>query len=709
MKLYFKLICLLVFFSQIGLNANNRTKRSSNKITIKKETNQQSQPVYFAANLKEFLDALGANRTIIITNDIYIKEELNQVVTDTSKFFMKQPNANGIGGQPKYNNEFYAIEGAYWSSVATKESLTKNNFSEFIKDEIKLVVKKAHNLTIMTNNSSSIIMTQSEDEVISFEDLTNFTLLNLSIFHEIETDGGCGEFAPVIAFKNATHITVDNCKLNGSGTEGIHTNNVNGLTVVNTDVFNCNKRGFSFEKSKGIIISNCTIYSNTLTNSPSIFYLIESEVQILKTSITSNTSDTSAPMVYKDDKSTITFKECYIAENTNFTITPEIMAGTIKNPVEISEKEGIYTPYKNYFVNAKSGLNYRATPKGKIVGKFPINTKVTVIKYTKVFDEITDDGKVLKGEWVGIQQKTDTVYVFNSFLSSSPTDLELKIYELSPYYKEENGDTRTAFVNLSDTYFSSIKYDNMLLNQEITSDTIVLNLKQRALFLKKINISDADTIFIYEIENDTVYSYNVKNLPLIACVNIYVGASENESDFEFGFDLGKLTINYSNFVYVGKENPFQTKQLKPMVWKTIANKDFPIKFDAKVVNKDIRSWFDGVIPEKSYIFKDNNYNYFIQNLERDGSVNYRYMVVLNATSNELIFSDVLIDSEGSYLIPLNTEDNENAYNEIQWSGALFKDKPVVTFGYEGYSFGCPSITLISKTAPPISILCDNRH
>ncbi len=71
------------------------------------------------------------------------------------------------------------------------------------------------------------------------------------------------------------------------------------------------------------------------------------------------------------------------------------------------------------YINAPSGLNYRDKPKGKSLGKFEHNQKITIVERTEVFSEITDDGDKVKGEWVGISLEKDTVYVFDGYLAAA--------------------------------------------------------------------------------------------------------------------------------------------------------------------------------------------------------------------------------------------------------------------------------------------------
>ena len=160
---------------------------------------------------------------------------------------------------------------------------------------------------------------------------------------------------------------------------------------------------------------------------------------------------------------------------------------------------------------------------------------------------------------------------------------------------------------------------------------------------------------------------------------------------------------------MGKENPFVTGGLKPMVWSEIQSEEFPLKFDPQIVPVRNRRWFKDYIPNKSFKFLDKNYAYYIQSLAKDGKVKHKYLVVIETLTDEIVFNNVLIDMEGTYLKPLMIE-NSGSMNEIfQWTGKLFKNKPPIIYGLIGHSFGCPTIDFLSIEEPSIIILCDNRH
>lgn len=391
---------------------------------------------------------------------------------------------------------------------------------------------------------------------------------------------------------------------------------------------------------------------------------------------------------------------------------------TIKQLTETSnaiKKENIPQEQYDYlFVIAKSGLNYRDTPKGKVLGKFPLNTQLKIIKSTKIQDQISDEKEIIKGEWVATEKDKDTVYVFNGFLSHTYLMSDIKLYDFSPYYKENNGDIRTAFLNLSDTYFENTYNENssrekpsILTENDILKDTIKLNLNQRKTLLQNTTISEADRVFIYTIQDAKTTILKVKDLPVIACINIYSSGSSDykkeELDYELGFDLGHHA--QGDFVYVGQNNPFLSEKLTSIIWKKTDKPPFPENINPSIK----KQWLNNRTKKGNYYtFSNNNLEYFIQDIERKNLPSERYLVVINSQSNEVVYNKIYSESESTYLVPLQTNENDRGYGS-QWTGNLFKNKKTVLFGLLSHSFDCPSVTVLDNTEPAVRILCDNRH
>jgi len=242
--------------------------------------------------------------------------------------------------------------------------------------------------------------------------------------------------------------------------------------------------------------------------------------------------------------------------------TPEANVEIAEKKEAVSLKDSIDNPPKPiiphhdeyYYVGAKSGLNYRKTPRGKVLGKFPLNTVLKVIEHTDISEEITDDGKTIKGEWLGIEQEKDTVYVFSGFLSSSLTYSESKVY-FARWYSKYQDEIIEGFINLSESYPWDYETDvlTILPKRKFGKDPIQFDSHLKDKFLKKMSISTRDTAFIYNPRTDSVYKFAVNNLPVIAWINVYARGRENlkEYDYEIGFDLGNsYDVAGENFVYI---------------------------------------------------------------------------------------------------------------------------------------------------------------
>ena len=376
-----------------------------------------------------------------------------------------------------------------------------------------------------------------------------------------------------------------------------------------------------------------------------------------------------------------------------------------KDKTTISKQPIAKKHYEIYYVSAKSGLNYRQSPKGAVLGKFPLNTKLAVIDYPKIEDQIKDGNKIIKGEWFGVEKELDTVYVFNAFLSLDYTHSDLKIYRASPYDKENDGRHRTGFLNLSESFFTNDYYkdgkENTILSKPLSKDTIRLNSKQRKTFLKRLKISESDTIYIYEINSGNISTFKVKDLPAIACLNPYFDSyyqkTAYESDYQIGLDLGKkFTGKWENFAYVGTHNPFQNGKLKPIIWSEIKSDTAIEKF------KQLTSYFPKFLQSSYGNFYEFNQDdmYYLLNLSR--------LIVIDKAEKQIVFEKTFQEGEGCSLTMPKMEND--SINEIsQYTGKLFKNKPSVVFGFQYFSFGCESIQFISGTEPSIYLLCDNRH
>lgn len=279
--------------------------------------------------------------------------------------------------------------------------------------------------------------------------------------------------------------------------------------------------------------------------------------------------------------------------------------------------------------------------------------------------------------------------------------------------------TDVAFVSLSDIYplndtaSDTLALPNIEKMEKKAAKYFTLEKKYRNHFLSKTNISENDSLFVYDYAKNKLASFAIKNLKAAAWLNGY----SSEEDWPYpkyyymiGFEISKQSLKgfsdyYSDvIVYAGKENPFANEPLKPIVWKKIPGKDYP----SKPMKKEDRALLKSTVAGNTYLYNTATYQYFLQDyLDSDKIIYARRLLVTNSKTKEIIIEKLYSQSEGTSPAPLNGENGDHSFD--QYTGKLFKNKPPVVFGFQYESFGCPAISLIDKSNEDIYIQCDNRH
>lgn len=277
--------------------------------------------------------------------------------------------------------------------------------------------------------------------------------------------------------------------------------------------------------------------------------------------------------------------------------------------------------------------------------------------------------------------------------------------------------TDVAFVSLSDIYplddtaSDTLALPNIEKMEKKSAKYFTLEKKYRNRFLSKTNISETDSLFVYDYAKNKLASFAIKNLKAAAWLNGY----SSEEDWPYpkyyymiGFEISKKSLTglsdyYSDvLVYVGKENPFTNKPLTAIVWTKIPSKEFP----SKPIKKEDLDQLKNKVSGNTYSYKTEDYHYFLQEYLESREVTGRRLLVVDSKTKDIIIEKMFIDGESLSAAPLNDKNNDVA---VQYTGKLFKNKPPVVFGFAYESFGCRAISLIDKSNEDIYIQCDNRH
>ncbi len=351
-----------------------------------------------------------------------------------------------------------------------------------------------------------------------------------------------------------------------------------------------------------------------------------------------------------------------------------------------------------HYVTAKSGLNYRKEAKGKILGKFLLNTEVKIVERTGVFEEIKDQGHHLQGEWVGVTSKVsiEKVYVFSAFLSVEKYETPFNIYDVQTYREKKKDE---YFIILSDGY-NWEEIEDMNLNEKVSN-------KHRELLLYNIGIKETDKVFIYSYILNKIMIFKVNELSLIAKEDPYAGYDYIAFDLKNKIQKGDIDEYTSSYVYIGKDNPFKKGEMKPIIWKKIENKMFP---SVQIKGNDFNQPY--VFKESDtleyYSFINKNYKYYLKIKNKKHMYSQAFHLVVKL-KGQVVFNEFYHSSEGATPAPLAFKTKKNKQHYEQWTGKIFKNKPPVILGFMYYSFSCLGIDFLDESEKSMRVKCDARH
>ncbi|WP_314238295.1 hypothetical protein [Capnocytophaga leadbetteri] len=292
--------------------------------------------------------------------------------------------------------------------------------------------------------------------------------------------------------------------------------------------------------------------------------------------------------------------------------------------------------------------------------------------------------------------------VYDSLSIINPKISNMKMYRTSGF-----------FLNLSESVFEGDGLpDSFITASEKKKNSFPLDSKRRDFILKKAGIKETDSIFIYQIDTDSIMRFPVKNMKAKAYVNAYNEGDEQVDSFEYGLIVDNQDKSYKgsngfNYTFVGQENPFQVGKKFEIKWKEIPQSKFPYK-----INPNLLAVRTDCFPfSKAYSFSKGNYNFYVQTFKKEMEITAYYVIIEDIQEKKIIFEKAYTYYEfEEELFPLNAEGVEDVdYYFHQWAGEILKGKPMVLYGFFGPAFGRDIIEFVSNKEPIIEVLIDNRH
>lgn len=302
-----------------------------------------------------------------------------------------------------------------------------------------------------------------------------------------------------------------------------------------------------------------------------------------------------------------------------------------------------------------------------------------------------------------------TIFLLCFLLSSFLQAEALRILPLSRTPVSEN-----LFIDLSDERFwesETIKINPSKRYRKgkkdiHDQDSYKLTYKKSSKVLKALDIKLSDSVFIYDLELNKVKVFKVKNhLPLLTFQGPY------DSEYYVGFEINKKMLSmkdvyqdHNYLVYVGKTNPFNTKEMTKILWEKTTNDSFPMGIFNEKLNLE-----NSEIKKESYQFSNKKLDYYLYYLLLKNDVESQHYEPINfiqvkQKDGKIVFELFRRSSESASVSPFSEESNN------QWAGKLFKGmSPIYYNSSPAFSFGCPSIYLMDNLDKHISLLCNNRH
>jgi len=200
-------------------------------------TNKHYDKQIVVHNGKEFLDALGSDREIIIDEDVQIN--LTELLKDSD--FGQKPNRLVV------ENVFSDVDGDVEAVV-----------SEEVFDGRQMVLTNMKNLAILGRKGAILVAEPRYSYVLVLNFCENVVIDNLILGHTFDgyCDGG------VVFVDQSQDIVINHCDLFGCGTYGVVTERAKRLTVMNSLIRHCTYGIATLNNSQQLTFYNCDIFAN---------------------------------------------------------------------------------------------------------------------------------------------------------------------------------------------------------------------------------------------------------------------------------------------------------------------------------------------------------------------------------------------------------------------------------------------------------------
>lgn len=207
--------------------------------------------VYVRKDSADIDDILFKYRYINTVNVSNIRE-LYEAINDNTRIILEAGtyNISQLPFEQRYNNKINHTEG------------DGDPWVDEFYDKDTICVSSVNNLLIEAKEGASVtICTEDAYEApLSFQSCNNVTLSGLTLGHEVEP-GSCS--GAVVFLDDVNMVTIEDCRLYGSGTYGIAANYSHNINVNDTEIYECTYGLVNLYYTDNATFRDCSMHDST--------------------------------------------------------------------------------------------------------------------------------------------------------------------------------------------------------------------------------------------------------------------------------------------------------------------------------------------------------------------------------------------------------------------------------------------------------------
>ena len=173
----------------------------------------------------------------------------------------------------------------------------------------------ASNLCIEAKPGAEVLICVADPyvPVLAFEYSNNVTLRGVTVGHDVE-HGYCS--GSVLYYSGVGGVTIDDCKLYGSGTYGVEASNCSFMNVSDSEIYDCTYGLVSFSSVSDVLFKNCDMHDSedmAMFSMGSVYGVVFEDCKIHD-----NVTDTSFAGIFVqlgDEYGDVTFRNCEFTNN----------------------------------------------------------------------------------------------------------------------------------------------------------------------------------------------------------------------------------------------------------------------------------------------------------------------------------------------------------------------------------------------------------